>query len=53
MLDSLCLLGGPTVVAPGQDPTPKGGDPLPLYSPQNGCNEQWVLWAPEAPEILF
>ena len=41
---------------PGQDPTPKGGGPLPpppFYRPQNGCTEQWVLWAPEAPEILF
>ena len=22
------------------------------YRPQNGCTEQWILWAPEAPEIL-
>ena len=35
-------------------PDPKGGGyPPPLYRPQNGCTEQWVLWAPEAPEILF
>ena len=27
--------------------------PPPLYRPQNGCTEQWVLRAPEAPEILF
>ena len=44
----------PTGAAPGQDPTPKGGGgvppPIPLYRPQNGCTEQWVLWAPE---ILF
>ena len=36
---------------PGQDATPEGGGyPPPLYRPQNGCTEQWVLWAPE---ILF
>ena len=37
-------------------PTPKGGGGggvIPLNRPQNGCTEQWVLWAPEAPEILF
>ena len=37
-------------------PDPKGGGvgyPPPLYRPQNGCTDQWVLWAPEAPEILF
>ena len=27
--------------------------PPPLYGPQNGCMGQWILWAPEAPEILF
>ena len=27
-----------------------GGGGRPLYRPQNGCMEQWVLWAPE---ILF
>ena len=27
-----------------------GGGYPPLYRPQNGCTEQWVLWAPE---ILF
>ena len=33
----------------------QGFDPKvpPLYRPQNGCTEQWVLWVPEAPEILF
>ena len=30
-----------------------GGGYPPLYRPQNGCTEQWVLWVPEAPEILF
>ena len=39
--------------APGQDPTPNGGGGGGLYKPQNGCTEQWVLWAPEAPEIVF
>ena len=24
-----------------------------LYRPQNGCMEQWVLWAPEAQDVLF
>ena len=33
--------------------TQKGAGNLPLYRTQNGCTEQWVLWAPEAPEILF
>ena len=33
---------------PGRDPTPKGGGaPPPFDRPQNGCTEQWVLWAPE------
>ena len=32
-------------------PNPKA--PPPLDRPQNGCTEQWVLWAPEVPEILF
>ena len=27
--------------------------PPPPYRPQNGCTEQWVLWAPAALEILF
>ena len=32
---------------PSQDPTPRGGGVAPpLYRPQNGCTEQWVLWAP-------
>ena len=35
-------------------PDPKGGgDPPPLYGPQNCCTEQCALSAPEAPEILF
>ena len=29
---------------------PQGGGAPPLYRPQNGCTEPWVLWAPE---ILF
>ena len=32
---------------------PQGGGGGGLYRPQNGCTEQWVLWAPEVPEILF
>ena len=33
---------------PGPDPrVVRGGG---LYRPQNGCTDQWVLWAPE---ILF
>ena len=35
---------------PGQDPTPKGGDPPPLYRPQNCYTEQCAL---PALEILF
>ena len=30
-----------------------GGDPPPLYGPQNCRTEQGALSAPEAPEILF
>ena len=34
-------------------PDPKGAPaPPPLYRPQNGCMGQWILWAPEALEIL-
>ena len=47
---SLCIMG----VAAGQGrPQRGGGGRLPLYGPHNGCMEQWVLWAPQAPEILF
>ena len=44
-----------TGAGPGRDPTPKGGggDPPPLYGPQNCRTEQCALSAPEAPEILF
>ena len=44
-----CLHGG----CSWSGPDPKGGGQGGLYRPQNGCTEQWVLWAPEAPEILF
>ena len=44
----LCVGTGGTGGALGQDPPPP-----PLYTPQNGCTEQWVLWVPKAPEILF
>ena len=34
----------------GPDPKGEGGG---VCGPQNGCMGQWILWAPEAPEILF
>ena len=35
-----------TRAAPGQDPTPKGGDPPPLQTPK-WLYGTMVLWAPE------
>ena len=37
--------------AVGQDPIPRGRGGV--CRPQNGCMGHWILWAPEAPEILF
>ena len=42
-----------TGAAHGQDPTPRAGGGGGLYRPGNGCTEQWFLWVPEAPKILF
>ena len=36
-----------TGAGPGQVLTPRDGAGGGLYRPQNGCTEQWVLWAPE------